>query len=395
MKLELRAITDDEVPAFRTCMMNSFGDDPGDTDPDGDRRFRALIPPGNAWAMFDGAQVVGVAGIYDLALGMPGGGSLGCAGLTMVGVRSTHRRRGILTQLMAAFDARARDHGHAIAGLWASEALIYGRYGFAIAAYDHVMEVQRAHSLTVRGGGDAGGFDEVAWIEESRAREVLPDVYARSTAQRPGVLRRDAVWWHERRFIEAPYMRKGASKRRHVLATRDGAPVGYVQYRQRGGFHDGAPAGRIEIIELHGIDTRAVATLWRYLCAIDLHPTVFWPNTPVDDPLHLLVDDPRRLTRKRSDSLWLRVDNIPRALAARTWGGELRLGIGDEVYDLPSGAKTSGTPQVTIAPHALPRVLIGGLRPSELAAAGLASGDVLAADRVFASPLAPWCPEIF
>jgi predicted acetyltransferase len=390
MKLELRAITDDEVPAFRACMMNAFGDDTGEADPDGDRRFRALIAHGNAWAMFDGAQVVGVAGLYDLSLGMPGGGSLGCAGLTMVGVRSTHRRRGILTQLMAAFDARAREHGHAIAGLWASEARIYGRYGFAVAAYDHVTEIGDAHALTVAGGGD-----ELEWIEEGRARELLPDIYARSTAQRPGVLRRDAVWWQERRFLESPFARRGASKRRHVIATRDGAPVGYVQYRQRTDNHASLHGGRVEIIELHGIDTRAVASLWRYVCAIDLHPTVFWPNTPVDDPLHLLADNPRLLTRKRADSLWLRVDDIPRALAARSWGGELRLGIGDAVYDLPSGAKTTGATHVTIAPSALPRVLIGGLRPSELATAGLASGDVMAADRVFATPIAPWCPEVF
>ena len=388
--MELRAITDDEVPAFRACMMTAFGDDTGDSDPDGDRRFRALIAPGNAWAVFDGAQVVGVGGMYELSIGMPGGGSIGCAGLTMVGVRSTHRRRGVLTQLMTRFLAEARERRFAVAGLWASEALIYGRYGFAIAAYDDVLEVQRANGLTIAGGGD-----QLEWIEEGRAREVFPDVYARATANRPGVLRRDATWWRERRFLESPFARRGASKRRHVLAMRDGVAVGYVQYRQRQDSHPTLPGGRSEIIEMHGVDTRAIASLWRYMCSIDLHPNVFWPNTPVDDPLHLLVDDPRRLVRKRSDTLWLRIEDISAALAARTWGSELRLAIGDDVYELPSGAKTTGKPHVTIAPHALPNVLLGGLRPSEIARAGLASGDIAAADRAFVTPLAPWCPEIF
>lgn len=393
--MQLRAITDDEVPAFRELLMNAFGDDTGDSDPDGDRRFRALIAPGNAWAMFDGAQVVGVGGMFELSIGMPGGGSIGCAGLTMVGVRSTHRRRGILTQLMERYLAHARERGFAVAGLWASEATIYGRYGFAIAAHGDVLEVQRANGLTVRAAGNDGRFDELTWIDEGRAREVLPDVYARATANRPGVLRRDATWWRERRFLDAPFFRRGASKRRHVIATRDGAPVGYVQYRQRNEPHSPQPGGRSDIIELHGVDARAVASLWRYMCSIDLHPTVSWSNAPVDDPLHLLVDDPRRVLRHRIDSLWLRIEDVPRALAARTWGGELRVAVGDDVYELPSGARTAGKPHVTIAPHALPEVLLGALRPSELARAGLASGDVELADRVFASSPASWCPEIF
>src|SRR3569623_963186 len=188
--MELRAISDDEVPAFRECMMHAFGSDTGDDDPDGDRRFRALLAPGNAWAMFDGAQVVGCAGLYDLSIGIPGGGSLGCAGLTMGGVRATHRRRGILSQMIERYLVRARAHGHAIAGLWASEARIYGRYGFSIAAYDDVPALQRAPNLTIAGGGD-----ELQWIDEGRAREVFPDVYARATANRPGVPSRTAITW--------------------------------------------------------------------------------------------------------------------------------------------------------------------------------------------------------
>src|SRR5690348_7059462 len=130
--MELRAITDDEVSSFRECMMQTFGDDPQDADPDGDRRFRATLPLTQAWGVFDRGALVATAGSFDLQIGMPGGGSLPCAGLTMVSVRPTHRRRGLLTQLMTRYLDDARARGYAIGGLWASEAVIYGRFGFAI-----------------------------------------------------------------------------------------------------------------------------------------------------------------------------------------------------------------------------------------------------------------------
>lgn len=390
--MELRAITDDEVPAFRECIVTTFGDDPGEADPDGDRRFRALVAPDQAWAMFDGATVVGTAASFELQVGMPGGGSLPCAGLTVVTVRPTHRRRGILTQLMAAYLADARERRHPVAALWASEATIYGRYGFGIGAWGDAIEVKDARGLAI-----AGASDTVEWIDDARARELLPAIYARATAQRPGALRRDDVWWRERRFLEAPFFAKGASKRRHVLAVRDGEPVGYVQYRQRGGFQGGLPGGRIEIVELLGIDARANASLWQYACAVDLFPTVAWWNAPVDDPVVHLVSDARRVTRSRTDTLWLRIEDPVRALAGRSFAGELRIAIGDEVLDIADYhcERSRGPAVVTIAPRALPALLLGGSRPSELAAAGLVTGDIAAADRVFAAPLAPWCAEIF
>lgn len=380
--MELRAITDAEVPAFRECMMTTFGEDPQDADPDGDRRFRAQLPMLHAWAVFDRGLLVATAGSYDLQIGMPGGGSLPCAGLTMVSVRPTHRRRGLLSRLMAHYLQDARERGLAIGGLWASEAVIYGRFGFGIAAWGDAIEVTGAHDLAIAGGGDA-----IEPLDDARARELLPALYARTTADRPGVLRRADVWWRERRFLEAPFHRKGASRRRHVIAVRDGAPVGYVQYRQRGSFTDGRPSGRLEIVELVGADPRATASLWAYACSTDLYPAVTWWNAPVDDPLIHLASDVRRIARRRNDTLWLRIEDVRAVLAARGFDDSIALRVGDRTY--------GRGPEVAVAPHALPGLVMGAARATELARAGLLTGDVMAAERAFATPLPAWCPEIF
>jgi predicted acetyltransferase len=377
--MELRAITDDEVPAFRSCLLTTFGEDPGEGDPDGDRRFRALIAPGQAWAAFDRGVVVGTAGTLELELGMPGGGTLAMAGLTMVSVRPTHRRRGILRKLMQLHLDDARERGRAIGGLWASEATIYGRFGYAVAAWSDAIEATGTHQLEVAGAGD-----DIEWLEEPRAREVLPELYARATAQRPGVLRRNPTWWRERRFQEQGFVRRGASQRRHVLAVRSGAAVGYLAFRQRVGAQ--VHGGRIEIIELVGVDPRATASLWKFACSVDLFPTVAWGNAPTDDPLVHLVSDPRSVTRKRSDTLWLRIEDVGAVLAARRLEG-CTLKVGERSY--------GKGPAVEVAPHVLPALVMGGVRAVELAQAGLLRGDVMAAERAFAAPVAPWCPEIF
>src|SRR5688572_27609146 len=115
--MEIRAIHDEEVAGFRLAVINTFGGDPA-ADPQGDERFRALIAPGRTFAAFDDGRIVGSAATFDFQLTVPGG-ALPLAGLTMVVVRPTHRRRGILRQLMALHLDEARGRALPISGLWA------------------------------------------------------------------------------------------------------------------------------------------------------------------------------------------------------------------------------------------------------------------------------------
>lgn len=227
---------------------------------------------------------------------------------------------------------------------------------------------------------------------------------------------RSEAWWRERRFLEAPFARGGASRRRHVLAVRaeGGAgptPVGYLQYRQRAGFTDGLPSGSLEIVELCGADLRAEATLWHFALRADLFPRVTWWNAPVDDPLPWLLADPRRVKRRPADTLWLRIDDVPAALAARRYGadGALRLVVDGAAWELAvsdqghgrcaaAAAGASAPPELRLSVPALGSLYLGGFRASQLLRAGLVNGapDAIAlADRMFASPIAPWCPEVF
>jgi predicted acetyltransferase len=381
-------------------LLQTFGVDPGD-DPGSENRFMVLVDRAQAWAVFDGNVIAGTAATFkDLSIGIPGG-SLPIAGLTMVTVRPTHRRRGLLRDLMKLHLDDARRRGFGVSGLWASEASIYGRFGYGIAAEHDAIKVKETHTLQLA----ATDVDQIEWIDETRARGVLPDIYARATADRPGALRRTDVWWSERRFLESPWSREGASLRRHVLAKRGDTHVGYIAYRQR--QSDGpTPGGKTSIIELHGIDPRAEATLWRFALSMDLFHEVSWPNAPTDAAIPFLVNDPRRIERRRADNLWLRIEDVPAALSARryTSDGVLRFTIEGTSFELAVEGgqahctQTARAAELDIDRIALGSLYLGGFAASRLARANLVRGDARAlatADRLFAWPIAPWCPEIF
>lgn len=417
MSIEIRTVADDEVPAYRQAVAATFGDDP-DSDPQASDRIRALVPREQRWAAFDGDTIVATAGSLDHAIALPGGGTIPMAGLTIVTVRPTHRRRGILRELIRLHLEAAGRRGFPISGLWASEAGIYRRFGYGIAAEGDSVEIDNAHALAI---AEPREHDEIQWIDEARARRELPAIYSRATAGRPGALIRSDTWWRERRFLESPFARGGASRRRHVAAARGGELVGYLQYRQRPGFTDGLPTGQLDIVELVGADLRAEATLWRFALRVDLFPRVTWWNAPTDDPLPWLVTDPRRVKRRRSDSLWLRLGDIPAALTARRYAadGALRLIVSDvsdggaepAAWDLAvapgaegrarctaAGPGAPDAPALRLALPVLGSLYLGAFSASRLARAGLVHGDPAAlatADRLFASAVAPWCPEVF
>lgn len=395
---EVRPIRDEEVPAFRASMMLTFGGDAA-VDVNGDTRFRALIASGRAFAAFDRGMVVGTAGTFDFTLTVPGG-AVPMAGLTMVSVRPTHRRRGILRRLMDLHLCEARARGVALSGLWSSETAIYGRFGYGVAAESDELSF-RAPALDLP---ESPG-DELEFLDAVAPAELRP-IYEAVRTTRPGMLSRSDAWWRWMRFTERPFITPVPSPRRHVLIRRDGVPTGYVAYRQRAAFEQGLAAGTVVVEELVAVDTRAELTLWRFLCSIDLFPQVRYWNAPVDSILPWVTADRRRLQRQRTDALWLRIEDVAAALAARTYAadGALGLEIDGQGYELrveggrARCAAGASPASLRLDRAALGSIYLGGVAVSLLARAGRITGDpraVALADRMFTSPRAPWCPEIF
>ncbi len=403
---EIRFITEDEVPAFLRAVPFGFGDDLKEDDGT-DQRFRETFPLETCIAAFEGDRIVATFGSFDFDVTVPGG-TVPMAGTTIVTVQPTHRRRGVLTTMMRMHLDQAVDRGQPLAGLWASEAPIYGRFGYGLAAHSHDLTVA-SDRVALPQGPDT---DTVRIVDPAEAPELLPPIYDRVRIATPGMLSRSEPWWRHRRFHDPEHWRDGASSRRTAVAYRAGLPVGYVTYRQKEKFEDWLPKGTVEVIEVVPVDDDARRTLWHYLASIDLFPNVHQWNAPADNPLYVEVDNLRRVTTRHQDTLYLRILDVPAALSARRYesDGTLTIGVVDAFMDrggtfrldvtdgVGSCTPTSDDADATMAVSELSSLLLGRPQAYTLWRAGLIEGDeasILTLDRLMRTTRLPYCPEVF
>lgn len=405
MDVTYRAVRRDEIAAFRAAILRVFGMDWPASD-DEDERYVSLLPPERTLAAFDGSSIVGTSGTFGVEMSIPGS-SIPVAALTMVTVAHTHRRRGILRTMMQHHVESAESRGDLLSVLWASEAAIYGRFGYGIAA-EHDAATVEARGLDIPLGHGADALRMVDGPE----RELVCEVYESARRQRAGMLGRSATWWSERHFRDPEFRRRGASARRYVVAERGDAITGYLAYRQRPKMEGGIADGEVQVDELIALDAQSAATLWRHATRIDLHPRLSVWSLPVDGELPWLVDDRRKVRTVRADAVWVRICDVPGAMTARTYDHDGRVTFcvvdpmhrvdGTYALEVQEGRascrRVDAPAEVELGLNVLGTLYLGGFRAWSLAHAGAlrAPHDVIARlDRLFATRRAPWCAEIF
>ena len=359
-----------------------------------------LLEPGRTIGAFVKGQLVGTADAVTSGLTLPGGAIVGHAAVTHIGVLPSFTRRGIATALVRhqLDDFAAR--GEVVATLRASEATIYGRYGYGVASSSQTVEVHTARAA-FRPGVATGG--PVRLIEIAEAWDALPRIYADNRPGRPGTIDRPPVWWHAQR------LRTESSAAPVYVAVHGepGSESGFVRYRPIDTETWFVSDQRTIVVEDFFAPTPdAYLGLLRFLLDLDLIDRVLFWMLPVDDPLPWLVLD-RRAVRVTAvhDETWLRVIDAGKALTARTFSGrgDVIIAVNDSLLHDNSatfaisetGAEPTGGggAQIDVGVEGLGAVLLGGATWQSLAAAGLARADdpaaLAVADRLFAVPRAP------
>jgi predicted acetyltransferase len=348
----------------------------------------------------DGQDLVGATSAYTLEMTVPGGAFVPTAGVTWVSVSASHRRRGILTNLMQRQLEQAVERGEPLAALTASEAAIYGRFGYGPATFRCELTID-PRRVSVRSGLGEDGL--VRYADLGTARKVLPDLYERVRGTQPGVITRPDRWWDQ-------LCRDRESRRKGMSGLFVAAhPDGWVAYRAKPGWDGGSPAGHIEIFDMAALTHDAYASLWRFMLGVDLVAHISYDRYGPHEALPWLLTDLRSARISDiNDDAWARLIDVPAVLSARRYSTRDRLVI--EVVDDfrpasggrfeidggPDGAtcrRTSAEPDLRLGASELGSISLGGVLPSTLVHAGRLDeetpGAVIRADHFFVSDPPP------
>jgi predicted acetyltransferase len=407
MDVELRAAAPEEFDTWALAVERAFGQQPKQEEID---LFRPTWESDRSLAVFEGPRIVATGAAFGTDLTVPGG-TLPMAAVTAVGVAPTHRRRGLLTMMMRRQLDDVHDRGEPLAGLWASESIIYQRFGYGLAVSMANLEIDRQRTAFLPPFKDEG---RVTLVEKQDALRLFPPVLDRVTAGQPGMWQRSQGWW-ELIVADLESWRDGASALFFAAhESPSGAVDGYVNYRIKQDWNEQGPGNELRVRELTAENDQAYAALWRFCFDLDLVGKIdAWARRP-DEPVRYLLADPRRLVMKIIDSLWIRVVDVPAALAGRRYSveGRLTFEVRDGFcpwtegrYELeggPDGAScrpTDDEPDLILDARDLGAIYLGGTAPTVLTRAGrileATEGAARRADLMFAWDPGPWCPTVF
>ncbi|WP_328608893.1 GNAT family N-acetyltransferase [Amycolatopsis sp. NBC_00345] len=374
--MKIRATTDQDLDVFVDTVHTAFGRFP-ETPVDGGGLWWSAIELDRCLlATTDDGRPVGTAAAHSFELTLPGEVLVPAAGVTAVGVLPTHRRQGVLNEMMRHQFTELRARGEILAVLLATEAPIYGRFGYGPATYTQRLTVPR-HQATfavprAHGPSDTGSIE---LLRRAECGEILEQVYDRYRRAQPGALSRPHRWWAlgagQAPITPAP---------RYIAVHRDadGIPDGYASYSLN-------ESGTLTVDETITTEDAVFTALARFLLAHDLVTRIVFKHLPPENPLPWQLADFRAgELGDDGDWLWVRLLDVPRALTTRGWftDGELVLDVDDPflgehnrylltVRDGKAGCVPTGRePDLSLDVRDLGSVYLGGTAPSTLVRAG-------------------------
>ncbi|NNF17965.1 MAG: GNAT family N-acetyltransferase [Gammaproteobacteria bacterium] len=356
---------------------------------------------------FDGPKLITSFATFPFTM-RANGTAMKFGGVTAVGTLPEYRRQGLVRKIMTAAIAQQREQGQSVAGLWASQAAIYQRYGYAAAGYNRRYDID---SVSIRFADGEGGSCEVVRKTPGAGVDEAREVYRSFIAHRFGYLHRSQILW------QANVLDSADDGPVHLaLAYNEGKVCGYVAYTLRANkVNNAARSQQIKIRDLGWLHMDAYRSIWRYLSQHDLVGSVLWENAPMDDPAPQIMLEPRLLHCRDLEGSWMRLIDVPVALAGRGYDiadeGEIVIGVdGDEFADWNNGnwRLQYGGGEVTVSPSkakpdaqfsiaALTALYTGMYSARELAFAERImcsdSATLGQLDQLFATRFKPHCPD--
>jgi predicted acetyltransferase len=405
MKIEVRPARADEMDQFGLIgayvYAGAFGDGPDNIVSQNNRPEWTLCA-------FDGARMAASYSCLPFTM-RANGNAVAMGGVTAVGTLPEYRRQGLVRAITTRSFADMRERGQAVAALWASQAAIYQRYGYALSS---ALVTYCIDSVDVGFGDGDGGSMRIARVDADTGAEIMKKVYIDFVAQRTCYLHRSKTLWMNGVLSSSPLT---GPVNIAVAHAANGAPTGYVAYHVRND-KTGHPTRGQELLvkDLVWLNVDAYRSLWTWLARHDLVGRITWLRAPIDDPAPELFVEPRLLNAQPRDGIWLRIIDAQAALALRGYqtDGAITLEIAkDDLTPWNEGrvklecsadgatvTPSKGNADITLSVKALASLYTGYRSARQLSQWGMLEGDDAAierATRTFATRYAPHCPDNF
>ena len=391
MGIEIRTPGEDDVEAMCHADGRAFG---FHYTPERLAEQRGVLDLSRFRIALDGDDIVGVIGSFAFDVTLPGGTAVPLGAVTWVGVAATHRRQGLLRELMDACHADIDARGEPVAMLFASEGGIYERFGYGVATRISAIEIETAAARLRPAVVPPPG--SVRFVRGDGASDHVAATWERYRRSRPGEVTHPAVW-HDTVMAMRSHERDGDTPAWYLRHDD-----GYATYRIRQSWGDARPAHTLELLELVAVTPEAHIALWHVLLNIDLVATITTHQMALDDPLPYLLTNSRAVrTTANNDGVWVNVRDVATCFGARAYRTDDRLVVEvdgvrwaiDGAADGASVTRVRTRPDLVAEPDAIGALLLGGVPATRLAAGRrltVRNGDALRrADAFFGWQVAP------
>ena len=274
----------------------------------------AGMPPDRTLCAFADGELATTYAYWPLQIRL-NGRAVPMAGVTQVSTHPAHRRRGYLRAVTHAhFEQMHARREVAIAGLHPSWMAIYQRYGYGTVNVRHAYRIeprnlQFHHPLARRG--------RIREVDPASEFGLLVEVYRRFREERTGLIHRGRAMWDAGALQPPP-----TGQRQVVLAYEEqGDLLGFIVYMH----------GRMSrpnvlgVMDFFALTPAAGQALWQVLAGYDNIDEVVWDNAPPDDPLPLMLVEPRLLNQSLRDGIMARLVTVEDALAQRPYAAATEL----------------------------------------------------------------------
>lgn len=404
MNVEIRPLTAGEMGQLGELggyvYGGSFGDGPDNV------VATANLPDWTLCALVDGKLVSSFTAIPFTM--RANGNAVALAGVSTVGTQPEYRRQGLLRRIQTQAFADMRDRGQSVAALWASQAAIYQRYGYAMTT---VLRSYHVDTTDIGFHDGVWGSGCVERLSVNDAFDVIKSIYIRFVENRTCYLHRSKALWLQNAMEE---IEGQGPIHAGVHYDEEGKADGYIIYTLRANKVDHATRGQEIIIrDMAWLSMDGYRSMWEWLKRHDLVGRVSYQTAAADDPAVELFAEPRLLHSVDHEGIWLRVVDATGALGDRAYSseGEITIGLTDDpltpwnnrsirLEASPEGAHVTSSKSADLqtSAKALASLYSGFRTARQLRAWGLIEGEdhvIDTADRLFASSHAPHCPDHF